>query len=586
MFLEHLTGGRMKRISQIVFVLAILSMAISACSPQPTATTAPAAATEAPAVATEAPAAATEAPAAATQAPAQTAVTRPLVVIASDSPASADPAENWSFGGAAYLPNVYDTLFRYVGDKSPTIEASLAAEVPTVENGGISADGLTYTIKMKQNATFHDGSPVNADAVVYSYERSKALKLGVNGIAADWMKEIKKVDDFTVQITLTAPFADFLNALGSVWGNYIVNPAVCKANQKDNDWGHAYLAENEAGSGPYKMTTFDKANNQITLERYADYWGGWTNTAPIDKVMVRWLADSAGARPQIEKGDADIVINPPATDFAALEKTAGITAGKYPSIMEYYLALNGQMKPTDNVKVRQALAYSFNYDSVINDIFGGNLTKMEAAAGPGYPDVYPAATQYTYDLEKAKTLLKEAGAENLEITVNMVGAVPNEQAILESWQADLATIGVTLKIQQADYATWSEAWFTNCTAPTAPNMGQISSLGVGGDYPSAWEVLAQVVPNPRLGGNKCAATYVDDKVVNDLMNVTIPATTDPAQRKQLFQQLYDQLATDSGAIWIGQGVDLVVLRDVVKGYSYSFSYGGNYLPLAQMSLTE
>lgn len=574
----------MKKITNILIIFTILSLVLVACTPAAPAATAVPAQPEA-----------TQVPAqpAATQVPAQPAATevpaaqRPIVILASDSPGSADPAENWNFGGAGYLPNVYDTLFRFVGEKSPTIEANLAAEIPTKENGGISADGLVYTIKMVQNAKFHDGSPVNADAVVYSYERSKALKLGVNGIAADWMKEIKKVDDFTVQITLTAPFGDFLNALGSVWGNYIVNPAIARANETANDWGHAYLMTNEAGSGPYKMTSFDKANNTITLERAADYWAGWTNNAkPIDKAIFRWLADSAGARPQLEKGDADIAINLPATDYVALEKATGFVSAKYPSIMEYYLALNGQMKPTDNVKVRQALAYSFNYDAVIKDIFGGNLVKMEAAAGPGYPDVYPAATQYTYDLAKAKSLLAEAGVTKLDITVNMIGAMPNDQAVLEYWQADLASIGVTLKIQQADYGTWSQAWFTDCNAPTAPNMGQISALGVGGDYPSAWEVLAQVVPNPRLGGAKCSATYVDDPVINDLMNVKIPASTDPAERKQLFQQLYDTLAQDSGAIWLGQGVDLVTMRDVVKGYSYFFSRGGNYIPLAQMSLEK
>lgn len=574
----------MKRIFKVLILIAVLTLLVSACAPA--ATPAPTAAPAQPEP-TQPPAA--PAPTAAPAQPEPTAALagqRPIVILASDSPGSADPAENWNFGGAAYLPNVYDTLFRFVGEKSPTIEANLAAEIPTKENGGISADGLVYTIKMVKNAKFHDGNPVNADAVVYSYERSKALKLGVNGIAADWMKEIKKVDDFTVQITLTAPFADFLNALGSVWGNYIVNPAIAKANEKDNDWGHAYLMTNEAGSGPYKMTSYDQANNTITLERATDYWGGWKNEKPIDKAIFRWLAEASGARPQLEKGDADIAINLPTTDFQALEKASGFTSAKYPSIMQYYLALNGQMKPTDNVKVRQALAYSFNYDAVIKDIFGGNLVKMAAAAGPGYPDVYPAATQYTYDLEKAKALLKEANAENLTITVNMIGAMPNDQAVLEYWQADLATIGVTLKIQQADYGTWSQAWFTDCNAPTAPNMGQISALGVGGDYPSAWEVLAQVVPNPRLGGAKCSATYVDDPVINDLMNTKIPATTDPAQRKALFQQLYDTLATDSGAIWLGQGVDLVTMRDVVKGYQYFFSRGGNYIPLAQMSLEK
>ena len=148
---------------------------------------------------------------------------RPIVIIASDQPGPADPAENWTFGGAAYLPLVYESLYRFKGEKSPSLELGLAADFPKV-----SADGLVYTISLKPNLTFHDGSMLNADAVLYSYERIKALNKGANGITADWIASMQKVNDTAVSFTLKAPFADFPTTLGSVWGNYIVNPKVCK----------------------------------------------------------------------------------------------------------------------------------------------------------------------------------------------------------------------------------------------------------------------------------------------------------------------------------------------------------------------
>lgn len=511
---------------------------------------------------------------------------RPIVIVASDQPGPADPAENWAFGGAAYLPHVYDSLFRFVGDTSPKLETLLAAEIPTTANGGISADGLVYTIKLKPNAKFHDGSPINADAVIYSYERIKALNKGANGITADWIVKMDKVDDLTVKFTLTQPFSDFLNSMGSVWGNYIVNPKVAKANEKDKDWGYAWLLDHDAGSGPYVLTSFDHANNQITLDRYSNYWGGWKNQKPIAKAIFRWLPEATMARSMLEKGDADIVVNLQSTDFAALQKATGFVSEKHPSIMQYYLGMNGSVKPLDDARVRQALQYSFNTDKVISDIFNGNMLKMNAAVGPGYPDVYPAKAQYTYNLDQAKSLLKEAGYENgLEVTINVMHFWPNDSAVAEFWQADLAKIGVKLNIQETDQGTWSTAWFNDCTAGTAPNIGQISTMGVGGDYPSAWEVIAQVYPVPRLGGGKCSAVYIDDSALNDLFS-KITNTTDPGQRQSLFQNLYDTIATDAGAIWIGQGVDLVTMRDVVQGYKYYFSMGGNYVPLSQMSLTK
>lgn len=511
---------------------------------------------------------------------------RPIIILASDQPGSADPAENWAFGGAAYLPLVYEGLFQYVGSTAPRLEVQLAAEIPTVENGGISTDGLVYTIRLKPNARFHDGSPVNADAVIYSYERMGALQLGANGVTTDWIARLEKVDELTVRITLTQPFGDFLNSMGSVWGNYIVNPAVVKANEINGDHGHAYLLDHDAGSGPYTITSFDHTPSQITLERVATYWGGWNNPQPIDRAIIRWLAEPTAARAMLEKGDADVLINPQATDFVTLQSAANIKTAHYPGIMQYYLGLNTAVKPLDDVRVRRALAHSLNTEVILHDIFLGNLSRMEAAVGPGYPEVLKAAMQYPYDLEKARALLKEAGYENgLELTANRMNLWSNDAAVLEFWRADLKKIGVTLLIQELDGATWSNIWFNECAAAASPEIGPISAMSVGGDYPSAWEVLAQVFPVPRLGGGRCSAVYRDNPVINDTI-LKISQTTSSAERAAYFQILYDAIAEDASAIWVGQGQDLIAMRDVVQGYEYSFSKGGNYLPLQKMSLTR
>ena len=171
------------------------------------------------------------------------------------------------------------------------------------------------------------------------------------------------------------------------------------------------------------------------------------------------------------------------------------------------------------------------------------------------------------------------------MNVNVKHFCPNDSAVVEFWQADLAKVGVRLKIQEVDQGVWSTAWFNDCTAGTAPNIGQASAMAVGGDYPSAWEVIAQVYPTPRLGGGKCSAVYLDNPKVNELFN-RITSTTDPQKRKADFQELYEAIAQDAGAIWIGQGVDLVTMRDSVQGYTYSFSMGGNFVPLETMTLAK
>jgi glutathione transport system substrate-binding protein len=223
---------------------------------------------------------------------------------------------------------------------------------------------------------------------------------------------------------------------------------------------------------------------------------------------------------------------------------------------------------------------------VIKDVFGENMLKMNAAVGPGYPDVYPAKLQYNFDLEKAKALLKEAGYEQgLELTVNVLHFWPNDMAVIQAWQTDLAQIGVKLNIQELDGGVWGKAWFDECSAHTNSEIGQISTMAVGGDYPDAWEVMAQVYPTPRLGGGKCSAIYINNPLINNLSD-NILSSTDATQRQTLFQKLYDTIAEDAGAIWIGQGVDLVTLKSGIQGYQYYFSMGGNYIPLTQITLGQ
>ena len=287
----------------------------------------------------------------------------------------------------------------------------------------------------------------------------------------------------------------------------------------------------------------------------------------------------------LEKGEADIAVNLPTTDFAALQKASSFNSNTYPSIMQYYLAMNGTVSPLDDARVRQALQYTFNADKVISDIFGGNMEKMTSAVGPGYSNLYSAKTVYPYDLEKAKALLVEAGyANGLDVTVNVMGFWPNDKAVLEFWQADLAKIGVKLNIQQIDGGTWGDAWW-NCTAGTTPSIGQISAMAVGADYPSAWELLAQVYPVPRLGGGKCSVVYIDNPTIDAAFN-QIASVTDTSARKEIINSILDAAAQDAATIWIGQAVDLVTIRDVVKGYSYNFSMGGNYVPLPLISLSK
>ena len=185
-------------------LILLASLLLTACVPA-----------AAPAPAAPAAPAATAAPAApATAAPAQPAAgadKKPLVVLIPTEPNTLDPAVNYDYNGAPFLGMVYETLVRAVGEKDPELVPGLA------ESWEKSPDGLVYTFKLKPGAKFHDGSPVNVEAVKYSFER--LLKLGMGAVANfTSIDKIEAVDDTTVRFTLKVPFTQFLPALSSLWG--------------------------------------------------------------------------------------------------------------------------------------------------------------------------------------------------------------------------------------------------------------------------------------------------------------------------------------------------------------------------------
>ncbi|MFN7903104.1 MAG: ABC transporter substrate-binding protein, partial [bacterium] len=177
-----------------------------------------------------------------------------------------DPHVRYDWSTRMIQQGVYDALLKYEGDP-PRIVPWLA------ERHEVSADGLTYTFHLVGNAKFHNGDPVDAEAVRFSFQRGLRLNAGIAWMLTDFLKpeKITAVDARTVRFTLERPFAPFLSYVP--WW-YIVNPRQVMANQEGNDLGRKWLTENGAGSGPFKLRRFD-SNTLIHLDAVPDYWKGW-----------------------------------------------------------------------------------------------------------------------------------------------------------------------------------------------------------------------------------------------------------------------------------------------------------------------
>src|SRR5688572_15334269 len=215
-------------------------------------------------------------------------------VFANESPYDTmDPHAAFDVGRVAVRLNLYDGLYRWL-DNPPKLEPWLA------ESHTVSPDGLTYTFKLRKGAKFHDGTEITAEDVRYSAERILALKKGAAALLSTMIAPgaTKALDRHTVQFTLTKPAAIFLAVVPEV---HVVNSALLKKQEKDGDWGAAWLTSNDAGSGSYMLTRYDPAVGFIA-KRFPGHFMPW-GAKFIDEIEFRHVKEDNSRVLGMIKGD-------------------------------------------------------------------------------------------------------------------------------------------------------------------------------------------------------------------------------------------------------------------------------------------
>ncbi len=334
------------------------------------------------------------------------------------------------------LNNVYETLTRY----TPTGSAE-AIGPGLATDWSASDDGLTWTFHLREGVTFHDGAAFDASAVKQSVERTQRL-----GQCAAYLfepiSEIETPDPYTVVFKLSQP-APLDAIMASPYSAWITSPLIA---DKDAAW---FAAGNEAGTGPYRFDRYEPGQ-RLVVERYEDYWGGW-QPGQFDTIVFELLDDSVVAEQMLRAGQLDfanqLIITP--DQMAGLDGVEGLRLDTAPSVANWIISLNHRRAPTNDLRVRQALAYSFPYTAVVANAALGKGTLAHSAVPAGVWGQDPEPQPYVEDLDKARSLLEEAGyGDGLEITFSYE---PPEEPTAELWQANLAKIGVTLNLEPADF---------------------------------------------------------------------------------------------------------------------------------------
>jgi peptide/nickel transport system substrate-binding protein len=359
-----------------------------------------------------------------------------------------DPGQSYEFAGGLITDNLYETLVKFEGDDLITLKPSVAINW-NVKNAG---DSWKVNFKLGNNK-FASGRRITAADVVYSFDRAIALK--GNGsflftdVASMKVGSTKAIDASSVEVTLpkTALPALFLKLLTFNIGG-IVDSEEVKKHEVNGDFGGAWLKTNSAGSGPYVLGKWDQGT-QVILEANKN-----SKLKPkLQRVILRNIEESNAQKIAIESGEIDIAEDLSPEMIKDKAKDAKFSVYKADTLRIQYLGMNsGEDGMFKDARVRQAVRWAIDQDSIVNDLAGGNARKIQTIIPFGLFGANPA-TPYKLDVEKGKALMAAAGkaagfeVEFLVPTGSCAAGVPCAD-LATKVQADLAKIGIKANIKQ------------------------------------------------------------------------------------------------------------------------------------------
>ena len=336
--------------------------------------------------------------------------------------------------------NIYDGLVEI--DQQGAIQPALATE------WSISDDNLTWTFTLRPGVTFHDGTEFNADAVKLNMDRilNEENQLGTYGQWEPSVESVNVTGPLEVQFVTKQPAGGLLNLMASGYGG-IISPAAIEQYGPD-------LARNPVGAGPFVFSEWEQGQ-RIVLTRNADYWGG----APeIDELEFRVISEDSSRILALEAGDVDVIANVSAQNIPILRDNSSLVVIQQPTYRLFYWAFNCTKDVFSDVRVRQALNYLIDRESLVENVLQGVGQPADAPIPPTVVG-YAPIDAYTYDLERGQALLAEAGfpADWAGVAYITEGRYYMDRQVGEAIQGMLAEAGVNVRVEVLEWGAFVDA---------------------------------------------------------------------------------------------------------------------------------
>ncbi len=504
----------MKRKSIALFMAVALGFSLAACkSNAPAPSAAPAEGTEA-------------------EAPAEGQTTAPdkdLVVAFNVDLQSLDPHNTTDTLSITISRTMYEGLIAF--DDAQNIVPVLA------ESYEASDDNLTYTFKLRQGVKFHDGTDFNAAAFIANYERVMANESFRQFRRANTWESVTAPDDYTIVIKTKAPNSSFINQFTQF---LVISPKAIA------ELGTEGLAKTPVGTGPYVFVERVEGD-RLTVNPNAEYWG---EKPSVDSLTFRAVPEDGSRVAMLQTGEADFIYPLPAMQAANVEGTKDIAVIASPSNIMRYVTLNNDKTELSDPRVRQAMNYAIDKNAYAKTIFNGYASEVNSCF-PSTVSYYSPQTPYTYDLEKAKALMAEAGyPDGFEVTI-WGDNTTNEEKGMQFVQQQLSQIGIKVNVMPMEpniidsliYVDKADAtiemWYVNWSASSFDADGSMRSI-----------LYSQMAPPTSAN-----TAYYNNPEFDTLLDAGL-ATSDPAEMATIYADAQKIVWED--APWLFLGNDQVI----------------------------
>ncbi len=409
-----------------------------------------------------------------------------------------------------------------------------------------SKDGMSWTFFLRKGVKFHDGTPFNSEAVKVFIERMIGPeKPSRAGLYTPFVNTVDIVDEYTIKINMKAPFAFFLNNLAHS-ASGIVSPTALKTLGKD-------IARKAVGTGPFKFVEWIHGDH-LTMVRNDDYWGG---KPYLDKIIVKTVKEDSARVMMLQSGDAHLIVRIPPEDIPRLEKDPKIKLDSVETLRVLYIGINCSKKPFTDVRIRQALNYAVDREAIVNNIYQGRALVSSNIVAPLTTGHF-STKGYSYDPERAKKLLAEAGYPNgfKAKLWSPQGRYPKDFEMAQAIQQQLKKVGIDCTLETMEWA----AYLAATRKPPEENESELFLIGWAPSTAEARWILYPLYTTEQWVPKGNNRTFFSNKEFDEMVEKFTRATTRTEMDKYL-KAAQELLVKEAPSIFI------LVTKETI-GYSH------------------